>query len=112
MDYMVNSAGIARDSLLIAHASQDIESVIATNLMGTIWLNKAVAKGMMRRKRGKGLCLSLSSSSKSMDFSHVLAYTYIPTYLHSPYQHPLDGHIGRFGRFNPKVQTFSMLVFM
>ncbi|KAF9907645.1 reductase [Linnemannia zychae] len=52
VDFMVNSAGIARDSLLIAHASQDIENVISTNLMGTIWLNKAVAKGMMRRKRG------------------------------------------------------------
>ncbi|KAF9133324.1 reductase [Mortierella sp. 14UC] len=52
VDFLVNSAGIARDSLLIAHAAQDIENVISTNLMGTIWLNKAVAKGMMRRKRG------------------------------------------------------------
>ena len=29
-----------------------MENVINTNLMGTIWLNKAVAKGMMRRKKG------------------------------------------------------------
>ncbi|KAG9065331.1 reductase [Linnemannia hyalina] len=58
VDYMVNSAGITRDSLLIAHASQDIENVISTNLMGTIWLNKAVVKGMMRRKRGSIINIS------------------------------------------------------
>ncbi|KAF9918805.1 reductase [Linnemannia zychae] len=52
VDYLINSAGIARDSLLIAHSLEDIENVISTNLMGTIWLNKAVAKGMMRRKKG------------------------------------------------------------
>ncbi|KAG0281336.1 reductase [Linnemannia gamsii] len=49
VDYMVNSAGIARDSLLVAHASQDIGNMISTNLIGTILLNKAIAKGMMRR---------------------------------------------------------------
>ncbi|KAG0276619.1 reductase [Linnemannia exigua] len=59
VDFLINSAGIARDSLLIAHASQDIENVISTNLLGTIWLNKAVAKGMMRRK--KGAIINISS---------------------------------------------------
>ncbi|KAF9107317.1 reductase [Mortierella sp. GBA35] len=59
VDFLVNSAGIARDSLLIAHSSHDIENVISTNLMGTIWLNKAVAKGMMRRK--KGAIINISS---------------------------------------------------
>ncbi|KAF9362144.1 reductase [Mortierella sp. AD094] len=59
VDYLVMSAGIARDSLLIAHNSQDMENVINTNLMGTIWVNKAVAKGMMRRK--KGAIINISS---------------------------------------------------
>ncbi|KAG0332893.1 reductase [Podila humilis] len=59
VDFLINSAGIARDSLLIAHSSQDMETVIATNLMGTIWMNKAIAKGMMRRK--KGAIINISS---------------------------------------------------
>ncbi|KAG0089968.1 hypothetical protein BGZ93_009563, partial [Podila epicladia] len=54
-----NREGIARDSLLIAHSNQDMESMINTNLMGTIWLNKAVAKGMMRRR--KGAIINISS---------------------------------------------------
>ncbi|KAG0035541.1 hypothetical protein BGZ82_005241 [Podila clonocystis] len=36
-----------------------METVINTNLMGTIWLNKAVAKGMMRRR--KGAIINISS---------------------------------------------------
>ncbi|KAG0254309.1 hypothetical protein BG011_005824 [Mortierella polycephala] len=52
VDYLIHSAGVARDSLLISHSAQDIQDTIATNLMGTIWVNKAVAKGMMRRKKG------------------------------------------------------------
>ncbi|KAG0351761.1 hypothetical protein BG005_008757 [Podila minutissima] len=36
-----------------------MESMINTNLMGTIWLNKAVAKGMMRRR--KGAIINISS---------------------------------------------------
>ncbi|KAI8345829.1 carbonyl reductase family member 4-like protein [Mortierella sp. GBAus27b] len=59
VDYLVSVAGIARDSLLISHNTHDMESVIATNLMGTIWINKAVAKGMMRRK--KGAIINISS---------------------------------------------------
>ncbi|KAF9362817.1 reductase [Mortierella sp. NVP85] len=59
VDYLVSVAGIARDSLLIAHNTHDMESVITTNLMGTIWINKAVAKGMLRRK--KGAIINISS---------------------------------------------------
>ncbi|KAF9177438.1 reductase, partial [Haplosporangium sp. Z 27] len=44
IDFLVMSAGIARDSILIADSSQDMDNVINTNLMGTIWINKAVAK--------------------------------------------------------------------
>ncbi|KAF9322385.1 reductase [Podila horticola] len=36
-----------------------IKNLISTNLMGTIWLNKAVAKGMMRRR--KGAIINISS---------------------------------------------------
>ncbi|ORZ16041.1 3-oxoacyl-reductase [Lobosporangium transversale] len=59
IDYLITSAGIARDSLLIAHNPQDMENVINTNLMGTMWINKAVAKGMIRRK--KGAIINISS---------------------------------------------------
>ncbi|KAG0359521.1 hypothetical protein BGZ54_009923 [Gamsiella multidivaricata] len=59
VDYLIMSAGIARDSLLIAHNAEDMENVIQTNLMGTIWINKAIAKGMMRRK--KGAIINISS---------------------------------------------------
>ncbi|KAG0008215.1 hypothetical protein BGZ80_003689, partial [Entomortierella chlamydospora] len=59
VDHLVMSAGISRDSLLMAHSLQDMEEVINTNLMGTIWVNKAVAKGMMRRK--KGAIINISS---------------------------------------------------
>ncbi|KAF9397768.1 reductase, partial [Mortierella sp. AD011] len=59
VDHLVMSAGISRDSLLMAHSLQDMEEVINTNLMGTIWVNKAIAKGMMRRK--KGAIINISS---------------------------------------------------
>ncbi|KAF9421185.1 hypothetical protein BGZ94_008929 [Podila epigama] len=54
-----HNTGIARDSLLIAHSAQDMANVINTNLMGTIWMNKAIAKGMMRRR--KGAIINISS---------------------------------------------------
>ncbi|GJJ68289.1 3-oxoacyl-[acyl-carrier protein] reductase [Entomortierella parvispora] len=59
IDFLIHSAGIARDSLLIAHGSEDMANVIMTNLMGTMWTNKAVAKGMMRQK--KGAIINISS---------------------------------------------------
>ncbi|KAF9432796.1 hypothetical protein BGZ76_010311 [Entomortierella beljakovae] len=59
VDHLVMSAGIGLSSLLIGHNMQDLDNVIQTNLMGTIWFNKAVAKGMMKRK--KGAIINISS---------------------------------------------------
>jgi NAD(P)-dependent dehydrogenase (short-subunit alcohol dehydrogenase family) len=38
--------------LLVATQEEQIERVLQTNLMGTIWACQIVAKSMMRRKKG------------------------------------------------------------
>lgn len=51
-DVLVNAAGVAHYSLLMATKAELVREVVDTNLMGTIWGCKAVVKGMMRKKSG------------------------------------------------------------
>jgi NAD(P)-dependent dehydrogenase (short-subunit alcohol dehydrogenase family) len=41
---LVNNAGVAKDQLLLRASKSDVEGVLATNLVGTMMLTKALLK--------------------------------------------------------------------
>jgi len=47
---LINNAGITKDQLLLRAARSDVEDLLATNLVGTMMLTKALLKGMLREK--------------------------------------------------------------
>lgn len=49
---LVNNAGITRDSLLVRMSGEDFDDVIAASLRGAFLCSKAVARGMMKARRG------------------------------------------------------------
>jgi len=53
IDILVNNAGITRDNLLVRMSDDDWDAVLDTNLKGTFNCTRAVAKLMMRARRGK-----------------------------------------------------------
>ncbi|KAG9304490.1 hypothetical protein G9A89_020054 [Geosiphon pyriformis] len=52
INYLINSAGISRDGLIIRIPNKDIEDTINVNLLGTIYMCRHVAKIMIRQKEG------------------------------------------------------------
>ena len=52
LDVLVNNAGITRDGLLARMPDEDWRIVLDTNLSGVFLTCRAVARGMMRRRRG------------------------------------------------------------
>lgn len=52
VDVLVNAAGTTHYSLLTNTKAEQLEQVVQTNLMGTIWSCKYMVKNMMRRKTG------------------------------------------------------------
>ena len=53
IDILVNNAGIARDGLLGRMKDSDWDEVISTNLSGAFRMCRAVAKTMIRRRKGR-----------------------------------------------------------
>jgi 3-oxoacyl-[acyl-carrier protein] reductase len=53
IDILVNNAGITRDNLLIRMKEDDWDAVINTNLKGVFNCTKAVAKPMMKARKGR-----------------------------------------------------------
>jgi len=53
IDILVNNAGITRDNLLVRMSEEDWDMVLDTNLKGVFNCTRAVAKLMMRERRGK-----------------------------------------------------------
>ncbi|MCJ1391781.1 hypothetical protein MMC18_004646 [Xylographa bjoerkii] len=51
VDILVNAAGVAHSSLLVATSPGMVEEVVQTNLMGTIWGCQIIGKAMMRQRR-------------------------------------------------------------
>lgn len=49
---LVNNAGITRDNLLLRMAEEEWDQVLAVNLKGAFLVTKAVARGMMKRRKG------------------------------------------------------------
>ncbi|KAJ3171670.1 hypothetical protein HDU88_007750 [Geranomyces variabilis] len=59
-EVLVNSAGVATDAPLIVSNLDHIQGVLDTNLTATIMVTRAVAKSMVRRKKG-GCIINISS---------------------------------------------------
>ncbi|KAJ3178798.1 hypothetical protein HDU87_003353 [Geranomyces variabilis] len=59
-EVLVNSAGVATDAPLIVSNMDHIQGVLDTNLTATIMVTRAVAKSMVRRKKG-GCIVNISS---------------------------------------------------
>ncbi|MEB3160332.1 MAG: 3-oxoacyl-ACP reductase family protein, partial [Synechocystis sp.] len=53
IDVLVNNAGITRDTLLLRMKQEDWQAVIDLNLTGVFLCTKAVAKIMLKQKRGR-----------------------------------------------------------
>lgn len=58
---LVNAAGISQDSLLLRLKKDQLESQLATNLVGPIEMSKAVVKGMLSQRRGESAALELQA---------------------------------------------------
>lgn len=53
IDILVNNAGVTRDNLLVRMSEEEWDMVLDTNLKGTFNCTKAVAKLMMRERKGR-----------------------------------------------------------
>jgi len=62
IDFLINNAGITRDTLILRMKEEDWNSVIDTNLKGAWNFSKAVLRPMMKNERG-GSILNISSIS-------------------------------------------------
>lgn len=62
IDYLVNNAGITRDTLVLRMKEEDWDSVIDTNLKGAFNFCKAVLRPMMKNANG-GSIINISSIS-------------------------------------------------
>ena len=62
IDYLVNNAGITRDTLILRMKEDDWDAVIDTNLKGAWNFSKAVLRFMMKNETG-GVILNISSIS-------------------------------------------------
>jgi NAD(P)-dependent dehydrogenase (short-subunit alcohol dehydrogenase family) len=52
VDVLVNAAGVNVDNLLLKASTEEVSSVIQTNLVGTILTCKSVLRQMIRQKKG------------------------------------------------------------
>jgi 3-oxoacyl-[acyl-carrier protein] reductase len=58
IDILVNNAGITRDALLVRMKDSDWDDVIQTNLTGTAYCMRAVARQMMKQRSGRIINIS------------------------------------------------------
>ena len=58
VDILVNNAGIADDGLLVRTSAEQWQRTIAINLSGCFYCAKAVAKSMMKARRGRIIMIS------------------------------------------------------
>lgn len=58
VDVLVANAGITRDALLMRMSDDDIDSVLQTNLSGSIKLARRVLRGMLKAKNGRIIFMS------------------------------------------------------
>jgi 3-oxoacyl-[acyl-carrier protein] reductase len=53
IDILVNNAGVTKDGLFVRMSEQDWDDVLNTNLKGTFFFMRAVAKPMIRQRQGR-----------------------------------------------------------
>ncbi len=58
IEILVNNAGIARDNIFIRMTEDEWDDVLAVNLKGAYNMTRALARGMMKRRRGVVLNIS------------------------------------------------------
>jgi 3-oxoacyl-[acyl-carrier protein] reductase len=58
VDILVNNAGITRDNLALRLRDEDWRAVIEINLTAAFRLSRAVLRGMLRRRRGRIICIT------------------------------------------------------
>ncbi len=73
VDLLVNSAGYGRHVLFKDHDVEDIERMMRTNYMGTVWAIKAVLPAM--RLRGAGWIVNISSVAGKIGQPDEAAYS-------------------------------------
>ena len=64
VDILVNNAGVIRDNLLPAFTEEDINDVLATNVLGVFHITGRVAPVMMRQRSGTIINISSVSGEK------------------------------------------------
>ncbi|MEU1827375.1 3-oxoacyl-ACP reductase family protein [Streptomyces abikoensis] len=64
IDVLVNNAGIGRDKLLLSMEADNINDVIATNLVGPMLLTQATALTMVRQRSGRIVNISSAAAAK------------------------------------------------
>ena len=64
IDILVNNAGITRDNLLMRMDADEWDAVIGTNLSGPFWMTRAIARPMLKAKRGR--IINMSSAAGRM----------------------------------------------
>jgi 3-oxoacyl-[acyl-carrier protein] reductase len=83
IDILVNNAGITRDNLLVRMTEDEWDAVLDTNLKGVFNCTKAVAKLMMRQRKGKivnmssvmGIIGNAGQANYSASKGGVIAFT-------------------------------------
>lgn len=61
---LVNNAGVTRDNLLLQMSLDDMQAVLATNLLAPMLLTQAMAMGMVRARYGRIVNISSCAASK------------------------------------------------
>ena len=64
VDILINNAGITRDNLLMRMDADEWDSVISTNLSGPFWMTRAIARPMLKSRRGR--IINMSSAAGRM----------------------------------------------
>jgi len=64
VDILVNNAGITRDNLLMRMDAEEWDAVIDTNLSGPFWMTRAIARPMLKARRGR--IINMSSAAGRM----------------------------------------------
>lgn len=64
VDILVNNAGITRDNLLMRMDTDEWDAVISTNLSGPFWMTRAIARPMLKARRGR--IINMSSAAGRM----------------------------------------------
>lgn len=72
VDVLVNNAATPQDTLFLHQAEDEIRRVIEVNLVATVLLTRAIAKGMVMQ--GTGSILNVSSVSGSRGYPGLVVY--------------------------------------